>query len=292
MRAALLALFLLFSQSFTVFGQQVADEKDEKLNKILLYGGIGYGTTMLALSQAWYKEQGLEKFKFFNDNDEWLQVDKVGHTYSTYNLSRINYELLKKTKLSDRKAVFWSSAVSSLLLLPVEILDGFSPDFGFSYGDIIANTAGSGLFLGQQLLWNEQRIKLKWSFHQTSLAPLRPNLLGDGLAEELLKDYNGQTYWLSVDVHAFAKESKFPKWLNLAFGYGGQDMVRARDSQNLAAGFNNFRQYYFGIDFDLSYIQTDKKWLKVLLFIGDMIRLPAPAIELSQGKFKGHLLYY
>jgi len=291
MRCLLLGLVLLFSYSIKTFGQET-QPSDDRLKKIVLYGGLGYGASLFTLSQAWYKEQGLENFKFFNDNEEWLQVDKLGHSFSTYNLSRINYELLKNTHLTDHKAVLWSSAVSSLLLLPVEILDGFSPDFGFSYGDILANAAGSGLFLGQQLLWKEQRIKLKWSFHETSLAQLRPNLLGNGLAEELLKDYNGQTYWLSFDISAFAKKSRFPKWLNLAMGYGGQDMVFARNSQNEAGGFNNFRQYYFGIDFDLSHIETDKKWLKVLLFVGDMIRLPAPAIEINKNKIRGRLLYY
>ncbi len=74
---------------------------------------------------------------------------------------------------------------------------------------MIANAAGSGLFFMQQKAWNEQRIKIKWSFHETSLASQRPNLLGSGLLEELLKDYNGQTYWASFDIHAFAKESRF-----------------------------------------------------------------------------------
>lgn len=291
MRSFLLGLLLLFGQSITSYSQE-KDMADDRLKKIMLYGGIGYGLSLFTLSQAWYKEQGLENFKFFNDNAEWLQIDKAGHAFTTYNFSRVNYELLKKTKLSDHQAIFWGSAMSSLLLLPVEILDGFSPDFGFSYGDIIANAVGSGLFLGQQLKWKEQRIKLKWSFHETSLAQLRPNLLGSGLAEELLKDYNGQTYWLSFDIHAFAKESRFPKWLNLTLGYGAQNMVFARNEQNSLAGFENFRQYYFGIDFDLSYIQTDKKWLKALLFIGDMIRLPAPAIEFSKNKIKGRLFYY
>ena len=291
MRSFLLGLLLLFGQSVTSYGQE-KDMADDRLKKIMLYGGIGYGLSLFTLSQAWYKEQGLENFKFFNDNAEWLQIDKAGHAFTTYNFSRVNYELFKNTKLSDHQAIFWGSAMSSLLLLPVEILDGFSPDFGFSYGDIIANAVGSGLFLGQQLKWKEQRIKLKWSFHETSLAQLRPNLLGSGLAEELLKDYNGQTYWLSFDIHAFAKESRFPKWLNLALGYGAQNMVFARNEQNSAAGFENFRQYYFGIDFDLSYIKTDKKWLRALLFIGDMIRLPAPAIEISKNKIKGRLFYY
>lgn len=291
MRCMLLCLTLLASQALSSFGQDSIPEPD-RLKKIALYGGIGYGTSLIILSQAWYKEQGLDRFKFFNDNAEWKQVDKLGHTFTTYNFSRVNYELLRKTHLTDHKAIAWSSALSTLLLLPVEILDGFSPDFGFSYGDMIANAAGSALFFVQQKAWKEQRIKIKWSFHETSLAGLRPNILGSGLLEELLKDYNGQTYWASFDIHAFAKESRFPKWLNLAVGYGAQNMVFARDSQNLNAGFNNFRQYYFGIDFDLSYIETNKKWLKVLLFMADMIRLPAPALEFSKDGVKGHLLYY
>lgn len=291
MRCLLLCLSLLFCQAISSFGQDTIPNPN-RLKDIALYGGIGYGTSMLILSQAWYKEQGFDRFKFFNDNAEWKQVDKLGHTFTTYNFSRVNYELLRQTHLSDHKAIAWSSALSTLLLLPVEILDGFSPDFGFSYGDMIANAAGSGLFFVQQKAWNEQRIKIKWSFHETSLASQRPNLLGSGLLEELLKDYNGQTYWASFDIHAFAKESRFPKWLNLAIGYGAQNMVFARDDQNINAGFNNFRQYYFGIDFDLSYIQTDKKWLKVLLFMADMVRLPAPALEFNKSGIKAHLLFH
>jgi len=286
----LLCLTFLLAQALSSFGQDTLP--DHRLKHIALYGGIGYATSMVVLSQAWYKEQGFDRFKFFNDNAEWKQVDKFGHSFTTYNFSRVNYELLRQTQLSDHSAIVWSSALSTLLLLPVEILDGFSPDFGFSYGDMIANAAGSGLFFIQQKAWKEQRIKMKWSFHETSLAGQRPEILGSGLLEELLKDYNGQTYWLSFDTHAFSKESRFPKWLNFALGYGAQNMVFARDSQNAVAGFENFRQYYLGVDFDLSYIKTDKKWLRVLLFMADMIRLPAPTLEINKNGIKGHLLYY
>lgn len=266
--------------------------QDKRLNKLLVYGGIGYGVTLFALSQAWYSEQGLSHFRFFNDNPQWKQIDKIGHFYSTYQFSRVSTALLGKTGLEKRKSVFWSSVIGAGLLLPVEILDGFSPEFGFSYGDVIANAAGSGFFLGQHLLWKEQRIKPKFSFHQTSLASQRPAVLGNGLAEELLKDYNGQSYWFSFDIHAFAKESNFPKWLNLGLGYGAQNMVFARDGQNEQAGFQSFRQYYLGIDFDLSYIKTDKKWLKTILFVLDGFRLPAPAFEINKNGSKFHLLYY
>lgn len=291
MRRVVATLLLITCLSLPLYGQDSLSS-DNSLKKVAWIGGTTYAVSLFTLSQAWYAEQGFDRFKFFNDNAEWLQVDKLGHVYGTYHFSRINYALLSKTSLSDKKAIWWSSGLSSLLFVPIEILDGFSPDFGFSYGDIIANALGSGIFAAQQLVWKEQRIKLKFSFHETSLASNRPNTLGSGLMEELLKDYNGQSYWLSFDVHAFFKKSKFPKWLNIALGYGAQNMVFARNDQNQAGGFQNFRQYYLGIDPDLSYIKTDKKWLKTLLFLVDMIRLPAPAIEINKNGLKGHLLYY
>ena len=48
----------------------------------------------------------------------------------------------------------------------IEILDGFSSQYGFSPGDFTANILGSGLFIGQEFAWDDQRIKLKFSFHK------------------------------------------------------------------------------------------------------------------------------
>lgn len=262
------------------------------LKKVKLYGGIGYAAGMLVLSQAWYAENGLEHFKFFNDNAEWLQVDKFGHTYGTYQLSRINYELLRRTELSNDKALLWSSLLSTALFLPIEILDGFSPDYGFSYGDMIANAAGSGLFYVQQKYWKEQRIKPKFSFRSTSYPDIRPNTLGKNFPEQLLKDYNGQSYWFSFDIHAFAKESNWPKWINLAVGYGAEGMVYSRNGENETAGYSNYRKLFFGVDFDLSYVKTSSRFLRTTLFILDMVKLPSPVIQIDKNGVSGHLFYY
>ncbi|NJM25882.1 MAG: DUF2279 domain-containing protein, partial [Bacteroidia bacterium] len=110
------------------------------------------------------------------------------------------------------------------MLVPVEIFDGFSDAYGASAGDLIADAAGPLLYLGQKALWQEVRIHPKFSFHQTRYAPMRPDLLGDNLTSEVLKDYNGQTYWLSVDVDKFIQ---FPRWLNIAVGYGAEEMITA-----------------------------------------------------------------
>ena len=41
---------------------------------------------------------------------------------------------------------------------------------GFFLGRYLANAAGTGLYVGQELLWKEQRIALKYSFHRTNIA--------------------------------------------------------------------------------------------------------------------------
>ena len=169
----------------------------------------------------------------------------------------------------------------------------FQKNMGASWGDIVANSAGSALALGQYLIWDQVKIKPKYSFSQTSLAGQRPNILGRGLHEEFLKDYNGQTYWFSFDLHAFSATDKFPKWLNIAVGYGAHNMIFAHDGDNLEAGLTPYRQYYLALDFDLSYIQSNSKLINTLIYVVDLIHLPAPALEYTdQGRLKLHALMF
>ena len=84
--------------------------------------------------------------------------------------------------------------------------------------------------IGQELISNEQRITLKYSFHQTSYAKLRPTTLGENYIQQALKDYNGQTYWLSTNIWSFNKKSSFPKWLNVLVGFGGEGMLYGKTS--------------------------------------------------------------
>ncbi len=268
---------------------------DKKRLKIALFStGAVYTASMIALSQAWYKDQLTGDFHFFNDNAQWNLMDKFGHTYSAYQISKAGSGMFRWTGMSAKKSVIWGSVLSQALMIPIEIMDGFSEDYGFSWGDIIANMTGAGLFLSQQLLWKKQMVKMKFSFHTTPYAPLRPSVLGDGTMEEILKDYNGQTYWFSFDIYNMLhKGNKFPKWLNIALGYGAYEMVFGRKTENEAHGFQSYRQYYFSIDWDLSHIHTNKKGVKILLFIADMIKIPAPAVEFnSRQGVVFHFVYF
>lgn len=264
----------------------------KRLNTVLIGTGVVYGASLYALSEAWYKKQR-SSFHFFNDNAQWNQVDKVGHMYSAYQLSRVGKGLFMWTNMPEKKAALWGSVMSQAFMIPIEIFDGFSEDYGFSWGDIGANLLGTSIFLSQELGWKEQRIKIKYSFHRTEYANLRPEILGDGFFEELLKDYNGQTYWLSFDLYALAnKNSKIPSWLNIALGYGAEGMVYARESENNENGYESYRQYFVSIDFDLSHIKTRSKFLNSLLFVIDMVKIPAPALEFNKKGINYHWFYF
>jgi uncharacterized protein YfiM (DUF2279 family) len=292
----LLWLVMLATMSTSAFGSDPADSSSinkKRLNSVLIGTAAAYSAGLVVLSETWYKEQGTTSFHFFNDNAQWNQVDKVGHFYSAYQLSRLGKQLFLWTNMSEKKSAIWGGVMSQALMIPLEINDGFAVEYGFSWGDIAANLMGAGFFLAQELGWKKQLIKTKFSFHRSSYAQLRPEVLGNGFFEELLKDYNGHTYWFSLDIYAMSgRDTWIPSWLNLALGYGAEGMVYAREDENNLNGYKSYRQYYLGIDFDLSHIKTRSKFVKTVIFFADMIKLPAPAVEFNKNGLHYHWLYF
>ncbi|RKE95055.1 DUF2279 domain-containing protein [Ichthyenterobacterium magnum] len=251
--------------------------------------------TLIGLNQLWYKDYPRSKFHTINDNSEWMQMDKLGHVFSSYQLGKVGAELLNWSGVSEKNQLIYGSTLGFSFLTAVEVLDGFSSEWGFSWGDMTANAAGTGLYVGQELLWKEQRMTLKYSFHQTKFASQRPDKLGEGFLEEVLKDYNGQTYWLSVNVHSFFKESKIPKWLNVAFGYGADGMLTGinEPESSLFITQNRTRQYYLSLDIDLTRIKTNSRVLKSLLSVFNFVKVPFPTLELNEKNgFKLHYIYF
>lgn len=271
------------------FNEGIRSESDsldrKKLNRYIAIAAVGYTGALVGLNHVWYSNHPREGFHFFNDNNDWKQLDKVGHFYNAFQISHVGIKALKSTGLSSEKANLWGGLLGVMMLTPIEVLDGFSSEYGASWGDVIANLSGSAFLYSQYVLWDEVRISPKFSFAPTSLANERPELLGDGLHEEIIKDYNGMNFWLSFDIYSLlGEESNFPKWLNIAVGYGGNGMISSNDNSSKNMGYDPYRQYYLAIDFDLTHIKTESKFLKALLFMGNMIHLPSPALEFNRKK--------
>jgi len=288
-RMSLLIAILCVTQE--IHSQSIPPDSINKkrLNTLVVGTAAAYTASMIVLSEVWYSDFDQQPFTFFNDSREWYQVDKVGHFYSTYQLSYFGSMALQWTGMNKRKSDKIASLTSFLMISSIEIFDGKSSGYGASGADILANAVGSSFYLGQQLLWNQSRIHPKFSFHTTSLADVRPDVLGSTLAEQIIKDYNGQTYWLSFDMNKFFR---FPHWLNFAVGYGAENMVYANEQDNIDNGYDPYRQYYLSIDFDLSEIKTKSKAVKTLLYIVNMIKLPSPAIEFSKNGIKTYAFYF
>ncbi len=262
-------------------------------------GAVGFTGAMIGLNSLWYANQPRSSFHFFNDNADWLQMDKAGHAYSGYQLSRLSFEALSWSGVRSNNAAWMGTGFGMLFLTGIEVLDGFSEEWGFSTGDVVANVAGGGLFLSQQLLWEEQRIALKFGFAPSGLAHYRPETLGNNTIEQFFKDYNGQTYWLSVNPASFRNgPRKLAPWLNVAFGYSGTGMLGGSHNPEVnAAGeflptMARERQFLLSLDVDLTRIPTRSGFLKTLFSVVNVLKVPAPAVELRSGSLQWHWMYF
>lgn len=264
-----------------------------------------YATSFIYLNEAWYKGYPRSSFHSFNDFGEWKQVDKIGHAWSAYTTGRTTAALWQWAGVTKEKSLLLGPGTSLIYMLSIEYLDGRSAEWGWSWGDVGADLFGSGLFVGQELLWNKQRIQLKFSSHRkqydAALQSRVNDLFGKSLPERVLKDYNAQTYWLSFNLNDFSKTKKLPAWLNISFGYGangmfgGEDNIAEDKNGNIIFDRNDirrYRQWYLAPDIDLTKIKTNSKVLRTVFFALNSFKFPAPALEFSNGKIRGHLLKF
>ncbi len=255
-----------------------------------------YGSSLAALSNTWYKKYPQSSFHFFNDNDDWLQMDKAGHVFSAYATGKMGMELWRWAGLSKKQRIWTGGLSGAGFMTVIEILDGFSSGWGFSVGDMGANLAGSGLFIGQQLAWDEQRVQVKFSFHINDYGSPELNqradaLFGRRMIERMLKDYNSQTYWLSVNLKSFARKSNLPAWLNIDLGYGAEGMFGGTVNVLKDANGNilfdrrdipRLRKWYISPDIDLTKIRTKSHFWKTTFFLLNSLKFPAPSIGFSK----------
>lgn len=292
----LLIQFVLAQNQFDTFLKPADTLNVKRQNSVFITEGVLASGALLGLNQLWYADYPKSNFHFINDNADWLQMDKVGHFYAAYQIGNLSAEALNWSGSSKKNQLIYGAGAGFVFLTAVEVMDGFSEEWGASMGDIVANAAGTALYVSQELIWNEQRIIPKFSYHKTQYSNFRPDVLGSTVSEQILKDYNGQTYWLSTNIYSFFKGSKIPKWLNLALGYGAEGMISGNDANFtpiLTAKPDKFRQFYLSLDVDLSKIKTKSHFLKTVFSILNTVKIPAPTLEyLPQRGFKFHSFYF
>ena len=297
----------------------------DTFHPVRFYTAVGTGTVlysglMIGLNEAWYAKTERTNFHFFNDWNEWKNMDKFGHWFTAYSYSRIGYQGARWTGMKENSSIWWAAGISFFLQGSIEVLDGYSAKWGFSLSDMGFNLLGNAAFIAQQKLWGEQRVGFKISSFPKSYPddPLRAldgpstytladranDLFGSSYTESFLKDYNAQTIWASFNVASLLPESKWPKWLNLALGYSAENLFEGFDyefkdpnTQRMYILDQNryprYAQFLLSPDIDFTRIPTKSHFLKTLFHVLNLFKIPAPAIEVNTlGKVKLHGIYF
>ncbi|GAB2589365.1 DUF2279 domain-containing protein [Spirosoma areae] len=248
-----------------------------------------YTITLLMLRKQWYKKK--VPFHSFNDNGEWLQMDKVGHAATAYCMSRGGYELMRWSGVNEQTSILTGGLLALLFQTTLEVYDGHAEGWGFSKGDMLANVAGTALFVGQQYGAGQQVVSMKYGFRKTIFPPYRPNVLGKTTGVQMLKDYNGQQYWLSVNLASVLPVGpRFPRWLNVDVGYSGSGMIGGHenppvvDQNGREVKFERYRQFFISPDADLSRIGTVEPSLQRFIGTAQFFKIPAPSLEFNRAK--------
>lgn len=290
------------------FAPPIPDSSFPNKKRIWLVTGAQAGLwvgSFIALNQLWYADYPRTSFHFFNDNREWNQMDKLGHVFSTFQISNISSKMWMWAGVSHKKSVLYGAIAGIAYQSIIEIQDGYSAEWGFSTADMGSNFLGAAMFVAQELTWEEKRIRLKLSFtnhnYPKDVTNRYEQLFGTSFVERYLKDYNSQTYWMSVNPRSFFKNSKFPKWLNIATGYSSDLLLGGRenrwtDKQGVffdRTDIPRTRRFYLSPDVDFTRIPTKSKFLKTIFLLMGGIKIPAPTLELnSKGNLRGHWFYF
>jgi hypothetical protein len=214
-------------------------------------------------------------------------MDKVGHATTAYAISRGEYELFRWSGVNERASVLTGGLIALLYQTTIEVFDGRSEGWGFSKGDMAANLTGVALFMGQQYGFGEQKASLRYGWRQSIYPAYRPNLLGKTTGNQMLKDYNGQQYWLSFNVASVLPVGpSFPRWLNLDLGYSASGMTGGHanppyfDAEGKEVKFRRYRQFYLSPDITLARLPGVRGWGgQPLVSAGQFFKIPAPSLE-------------
>jgi uncharacterized protein YfiM (DUF2279 family) len=262
-------------------------ERADTLNRGRLIGvstGISafWAGSMIGLSQVWYSKVEKSPWHTFDDSQNWLQMDKVGHFYISYQETGFSADLFRWTGLEDKKCALIGAGVSIGYQTTFELFDAFSADWGFSWSDVAANTLGTAAYSLQSYFWDEQRIIPKFSYAPTKFSAIRPSVLGSTFTESLLKDYNGQTYWLSFSPGTFFENIPIPEWACFSVGYSTHSKLVGDEESYLdpATGveYNSQRELIFSLDIDFSKLPIKKPWLRAIIKHLNYFKFPFPAL--------------
>lgn len=219
------------------------------------------------LNDTWYKG---EKVPFhINSSQDYqyaLNADKLGHMTFAYAATTVYGDLFRWTGMDSTTAIWSGAGVAMAYQTYVEIRDGFSADYGFSWGDMAANTLGAGLPVLKHYVPALRPFDLQVSYWPSQAYK-------SGAYNSIIDDYTSTYHWLSANVYDLvpsAWQSWYPPWLGVSIGHSVEDL------DGLGGGNHAL---YLSLDWQLHRIPNLPDWLESVFRVMHLYHLPAPAVK-------------
>lgn len=255
-----------------------------------MLGAIAITNTVAYMYQrnVWYTQETtvFHSLDFIDDWNKYQQMDKFGHFADAYFTSDLSAKVYRWSGLSGESSVWYGALTGWLWMLEIELSDAFMAEWGFSWGDMVANTAGSAFFVLQQFNYDALGgIQPKFSWHKSDAWKEMRYHKDPGA---LIEDYEGMTFWLTFNPYHYFPDSwkeSYSQWLaplGIAFG------VSAKDIGWFPWG--GYKEYSIGLDIDLRKLPIwgDSNLMKFLVSEINFLRLPLPTIQFTpQGTWVG-----
>lgn len=218
---------------------------------------------------AWWKGKQTS-FRIINDWEYALWIDKCGHFYGTSIIAHGLSSALDAANIDPENTAIVSSLGAFLFQSYVEIEDGFGQDWGFSPGDFAADFLGASYHLSKYYFPFMQNFQPRVSYY-----PSEEYLNGDHHDGNVIDDYAGQKYWMSMRMKELLPKSLakyWPSFLMLSVGMGVKDL----DGHG-----GGTREVFIALDLDWQTIPIPGKFGQFVKNTLNYFHLPMPGIKIS-----------
>ncbi len=246
--------------------------------RLSLIGGITTGAFIYGYAvqnNLWWKG---DKSKFhFEWKHDWtyaLGEDKFGHFFFPYLVSNIYSDAFEWAGISKSNSILYASSFALLYETFVEVRDGFSKQWGFSWGDFTADALGASYPLLQHHFPVLKNFNFKISFFPSDRFKRGSNRV-------IFDDYESTYDWLTINVHNLLPDEikkYYPSFINLSIGHSVEKL------DNMGGGNHRF---YIGLDWNLNALPGTGWFLKLLKKYLNFYHLPAPAVQIYP-----HVIWY
>jgi len=188
------------------------DQGSDTAKSVVRYG-ILYSTVPIVFLfgvKAWHWG---DNHDFSSQREGWLGkdtdyagADKVGHFYAHYVIQRSVYDIFNWTENGGDRKWIYSLGVTAGTGLLIEIGDGFSSKYGFSYEDLVADYAGiiCGALLDYSPMLNGF-IGISVNYWPSDNFADNYNRNNFGMAFlDFVTDYSGFTYLVNFKLAGFS----------------------------------------------------------------------------------------